>query len=97
MAAIDLHSAVGWIDRPAFDADGRRLGRVASVLCDADGRPWWVLVRRRFGRTVVAPVDLGRKVDGGVSLDVGGNLPDAPAAMTERVQAALLRHFGLRL
>jgi hypothetical protein len=44
-AALD--TALDWLDRRAYDADGSRLGRVSAVLVDADRAPQWVVVRTR--------------------------------------------------
>ena len=50
-----LHDVMGWLDARVRDVTGRRLGRVSAVVADADGTPWWIVVRHR-GQNVVAPV-----------------------------------------
>lgn len=54
-----------WLDRPAFDVDGGRLGIVSAILVDAARRPQWLVVRRPGWRrgTVTVPA-AGALVEG---------------------------------
>lgn len=97
---FDLARAVGWIDARARDARGRRLGRVSGVLADREGRPWWLIVRRR-GRAMLAPVaSVAEEAHGGLLLDcTREELESSPGCgcdeLTPSLHEALLRHFGL--
>lgn len=96
LRAHELHEVVGWIDARVRDAGGRRLGRVSAVFADAQGTPWWIVVRHR-GRDVVAPVDsvygtrhhellLDRPVE---------DLATSAGDIDERTHRALLARYGL--
>ena len=74
-----LDRAVGWIDAPVLDVLGRNVGRVRAVLCDAEGRPWWLVLRRRGlrGRTVLAPFDATQPTEDGPQLACSAESLDA--------------------
>ena len=96
LQAPELLDVVSWIDARARDATGRRLGRVKAVVADAQGTPWWIVLRHR-GRDVVAPVSavcdarhreirLDRPVEA---------LAACPAEIDQGAHDALVDRFGL--
>ena len=97
LPAPPLHVVMGWLDARVRDVSGRRLGRVSAVVADADGTPWWIVLRHR-GHDVVAPV---AAVHGTrhheVLLDrTAETLAPCPAELDERAHEALVARFGLR-
>ena len=92
----DLHDVVAWLDARARDITGRRLGRVRAIVCDAEGTPWWLVVRHR-GHDVVAPVAaVHSRRHHEVLLDCAAEaLPPCPGEIDERAHATLLERFGL--
>ena len=96
LPAPALHDVMGWLDARVRDVTGRRLGRVNAVVADADGTPWWIVVRHR-GSDVVAPV---AAVQGTrhheVLLDrTAESLAPCPDELDELAHEALVDRFGL--
>jgi hypothetical protein len=96
LPAPALHDVMGWLDARVRDVTGRRLGRVSAVVADADGTPWWIVIRHR-GREVVAPVAAVLDTrHNEVLLDRDAeSLPPCPDEIDESAHEALLDRFGL--
>jgi hypothetical protein len=100
-ASLDLRHAVELIDARVIDATGHRCGRVAAVLADRDGRPWWFVLRRRR-HDMLAPVAAAmagqhREVVLGCTREQMERAPQPPdtAELTSEGHDALIEHFGL--
>lgn len=100
-APIDLPRAVELIDARVIDAGGHRLGRVAAVLADRDGTPWWFVLRRRR-HEVLAPVAAAFPTHHGeLILEYSrADLENAPQPedsdhLTAERHDAMVAHFGL--
>ena len=96
LPAPALHDVMGWLDARVRDVTGRRLGRVSAVVADADGTPWWIVVRHRGG-DMVAPVaavlDTRHRE---VLLDRSAEaLAPCPDEIDESAHEALVDRFGL--
>ena len=91
-----LPDVMAWIDSRVRDAAGRRLGRVNAVVADAQGTPWWLILRHR-GRDVVAPVaSVQATRHHEVLLDrAAETLAPCPAEIDEQAHEALVDRFGL--
>ena len=91
-----LPDVMAWLDSRVRDAAGRRLGRVNAVVADAQGTPWWIILRHR-GRDVVAPVAAVQATrHHEVLLDrAAETLAPCPAEIDEQAHEALVDRFGL--
>ena len=96
LPARDLLEVVGWIDARVRDAAGRRMGRIRAVVADAEGRPWWVVLRHR-GRDVVAPIGaVHGDHDRALVLDrAAESLATCPEPFDAAAHDALLARFAL--
>ena len=97
LPAPALIDAMGWLDARVRDVTGRRLGRVRAVVADAEGTPWWIVVRHRGGE-VVAPVAAVLDTrHHEVLLDRGADaLAPCPEEIDQRAHEALVDRYGLQ-